>query len=142
MKSSKFWLAVLVGGVVANVIDYVVYTYWLGPTYMATNSALFNQDPNNIRWYIIGDFVAVLVFAWIFDKVSGSFGSTPKDGAMAGLYLGIFATFPMQIFIHLMFNGYPYSLSWISTIYGIVWYTIVGYVVAMVMKKGSVASAS
>ena len=60
---------------------------------------------------------------------------------MAGMYLGILANFPMNIFLHLMFNGYPYALSWIGTIYGIVWYMIVGYIVAMVMKKGA-ASAS
>jgi len=137
MKSSKFWLAVLAGGVVANILDYVVYTFWIGPTYMATNSVLFNQDPGNMPWYIIGDFIAVFVFAWVFDKVSGSFGSTPKDGAMAGMYLGVLVNFPTWIFMHLMFNGFPYGLSWISAIYGVIWYMIVGYVVAMMMKKSA-----
>jgi hypothetical protein len=141
MKSSKFWLAVLVAGVVANILDYLVYTQWLGPTYMMSNPTLFRQD-TNVAWYVVGDFVAVFVFAWIFNKVSGSFGSTVQDGAKAGLYLGIFANFPLWIFMHLMFNGYPYSLSWISTIYGIIWYVILGAVVAAMMKKGGSATAA
>lgn len=142
MKSSKFWLAVLVGGVVANILDYLVYTFWLGPSFMAQNTALFNQDPGNIPWFIVGDFVAVLVFAWIFDKTSVAFGTTPMDGAKAGAYLGIFAAFPSQIFMHLMFNGFPYSLAWINTIYFVVWYAIVGAVVAAMMKKGPATAAA
>ncbi len=141
MKSSRFWLAVVVGGVVANIMDMLVYGQWLSKTYFMNNPSLFNNDPGNIPWYIVGDFVAVLVFAWIYDKVSSSFGTSVGDGAKAGLYLGIFMNFPTWIFMHLMFNGYPYALSWISTIYGIIWYVIVGAVVAAMMKKGSVAAA-
>ena len=138
MKSSKFWLAVLVAGVVVNIVDWLFYAQWLGPTYMMSNPALFRQDTNP-GWFVFGDFVFVFVFAWIFNKVSGSFGSTVTDGAKAGLYLGIFANFPMQIFMYLMFNGYPYSLSWISTIYGILWYVLVGVILAAMMKKGAAA---
>lgn len=134
MKSSKFWIAVLVCGVVANVIDYVVYMVWLSPTYMMANPALFRQDTSPV-WFILGDFVAVFVFAWVFDKVSSVFGSTAQAGAKAGLYLGILVNFPTYILLNLMFNGYPYSLSWISTIYGICWYVVTGALLASMMKK-------
>ncbi len=141
MKSSRFWLAVLVGGVVANVMDYLVYGRWLSNAYFMKNPVLFNNDPGNIPWFIVGDFVAVLVFAWIYDRVSSSFGSTPMDGAKAGLYLGVFANFPLGIYMHLMFNGYPYGLSWISMVYGVIWCVVVGAVLAAMMKKGSMAAA-
>lgn len=134
MKSGKFWIAVLVAGVVANIVDYVVYGLWLGPTYFMQNTVLFNQNANPV-WYVIGDFVSVFVFAWILNKVSGSFGSTPMDGAKAGLYLGIFINFPTWIFVHLMFNGYPYGLSWINTVYGIIWYVGIGCILMTMMKK-------
>ncbi|MBI5473509.1 MAG: DUF1761 family protein [Ignavibacteriae bacterium] len=139
MKSGKFWLAVLAAGVVMNVIDFLVYTQWLGPSYIATNAALFKQDANP-AWYVLGDFIYVFVFAWVFDKVSSSFGGTIQDGAKAGFYLGVLVNFPMYIFLHLMFNGYPYALSWISTIYGIVWYVVVGVIYAAIMKKGAPAA--
>jgi len=136
MKSSKFWIAVLVTAVVANVIDYCFYVLWMGPTYMATNPVLFRQDTNP-GWFIAGDFVAVFVLAWVLDKALPSFGS----GAKAGFALGVLVSFPTYIFMHLMFNGYPYALSWISTIYGVVWYTVMGVILAAMMKKGGTAAA-
>ncbi|MEK9137129.1 MAG: DUF1761 domain-containing protein [Bacteroidota bacterium] len=141
MKSGKFWIAVLVCGILANIVDYVVYMQWLGPTYFATNPTLFRQDTSPV-WWVIGDFVAVFVFAWVFNRVSSAFGSTVQDGAKAGLYLGIFVSFPTYIFMHLMFNGYPYGLSWISTIYSILWYVVIGALLAVLMKKGQAPSAA
>ena len=139
MKSSKFWIAVLVTGIVANVIDYCFYSLWMGPTYMMANPVLFRQDTNPV-WYVVGDFISVFIFAWVLDKVSSSFGAKPADGAKAGLYLGILVCFPMYIFMHLMFNGYSYGLSWISTIYGILWYVVMGAILAALMKKGGTAA--
>jgi hypothetical protein len=39
-----------------------------------------------------------------------------------------------------MFKGYPYSLTWVSTIYGILWYVIVGAILAAVMKRTPAAA--
>jgi hypothetical protein len=139
MKSSKFWIAVLVCGIVANIVDWVVYSMWLGPTYMMSNPILFRQDTNP-AWFVIGDFVSVFVFAWILDKVSSVFGSTAQAGAKAGLYLGILVCFPTYIFMHLMFNGYPYGLSWIGTIYGVLWYVGIGALLVSMMKKAPAAA--
>ncbi|MER3524257.1 MAG: hypothetical protein C4326_09370 [Ignavibacteria bacterium] len=146
MKSGKFWLAVLVGGVVANIIDGLVWdglvwNLWLGPSYVMQNTTLFRQD-TAVAWYIIGDFVATFVFVWVYDKVAGAFGTTVQDGAKAGLYLGILMSFPTFIFMSLMFNGFSYGLSWIMTIYSIIWYVILGTVVAAVMKKGAATAAA
>ena len=139
--NGKFWVAVVVAGLVANAMDFVVYSMLLGPAYFMTNPALFRQDTNPM-WFVIGDFIAVFVFAWVYNKVSGSFGTTLAGGAKAGLYLGVFMNFPAYIFMHLMFNGYPYSLSWISTGYGILWCVIVGTVLAAMMKKSGTTSAA
>jgi hypothetical protein len=34
-----------------------------------------------------------------------------------------------------MFKDYPYSLAWINTIYGVVWYMIIGAILAAIMHK-------
>lgn len=39
-----------------------------------------------------------------------------------------------------MFKGYPYALTWISTISGILWYVIAGAILAAVMKKAPAAA--
>ena len=140
MKSGKFWLAVLVAGVIANALDFIVQGQVLSGMYYAKLAEVFRQD-TNIAWFVLGDFVAVLVLAWVYDKVAAAFGGGMKGGACCGFYLGVLASFPTYHFIHLMFNGYPYALTWISTIYGILWYVIAGAILAAVMKKAPAAAA-
>jgi hypothetical protein len=72
MKTSRFWIAVAVGGVVANIFDYVVHGMILENAYYSKMTELMNQMANP-TWYVVGDFVAVFVLAWVFDKVGGSF---------------------------------------------------------------------
>jgi len=140
MKSGKFWIAVLVAGVVANVIDYIGQGMVLTGMYYSKLDDVFRQD-TNVGWLVFGDFVAVLVLAWVYDKVASVFGYGVKGGACCGFYLGVLVNFPTFHFIHLMFKGYPYSLTWISTIYGIIWYVIVGAILAAIMKKTPAAGA-
>lgn len=139
MKTPKFWLAVLVAGVVGNVLDEIVQVRLLfGPYYAKMESMRTDAQHYN---FIIGDFVAILVLAWVMDRVASAFPRGVKGGAAAGFYLGVLAAFPTFHFIFLSFKGYPYSLAWINTIYTIVWYVIAGAVLAAVMKKGEPAAA-
>ena len=141
MKSSKFWIAVVAAGVVANVFDYVVHGMILQNAYYSKMTDLMNQG-GNPTWFVVGDFIAVLVLAWVYDKVYGTFGGGPKGGAMFGLYAGVLVNFPAGIFFHLMFKGFPYSLSWVWIILGIIFYVIVGAVLGAMYKKGEPAPAS
>lgn len=135
MKCLKFWIAVLVAGIVANVLDYIGQGKILGAAYYSKiESMRMDTKP---MWYVIGDFVAVFVFAWVLAKVLSVFGSGAKAGAKAGLYLGVLINFPTYHFIFLMFKGYPYRLAWINTIYGIVECVIIGAVLAALMCKGA-----
>lgn len=141
MKSAKFWLAVLVAGIVANILDVIVQAHVLQGLYYSKMADLMKTD-TNVGWFVFGDFVAVLILAWVYDKVGSVFGGGVKGGAVAGFYLGVFASFPTYHFVFLMFKGYPYGLVWVSTIYGILWYVIAGTILAAVMKKGAGAPAA
>lgn len=141
MKSGKFWLAVLVAGIVANVLDMVVQAHVLTNLYYSKMAEVMKPD-TAIGWFVFGDFVAVLVLAWVYDKVGSVFGGGIKGGAIAGFYLGVLASFPSYHFIFLMFKSYPYSLAWANTIYGILWYVVAGTILAAVMKKGVAAPAA
>lgn len=133
MKSGKFWIAVLVTGVVVNIFDFIVHGMMLASTYMSMPD-VFNQteDPT---WFIVGDFIAVLVFAWFYDKVYSSFGGGMMAGATYGLYAGVLVSFPTWIFAHLMIAGFPYGLAWTFTLLGIVWGVIAGAVLGAMYKK-------
>ena len=141
MKSSKFWIAVAAAGVAVNVFDGVLQGMILQNMYYSKHPDLFNMTANP-AWYIFGDFVAVFVFAWVYDKVSSSFASGWMGGAMYGLYAGILVNFPGQIFLHLYIRGFSYRLAWFNTIYGIVWGILAGAIFAAVYKKGASTSSA
>lgn len=132
MKSGKFWLAVLVGGVVANILDSLVMGMLLAPQMAGIESM---RQEMNVGWFVFGDFVFVFVMMLFFDRVYSSFAAGPKGGATYGAYVGLLVSFPMWIFIHLMFKGFPYGLSWILTVYGIIWGVIVGATLGAMYKK-------
>jgi hypothetical protein len=105
----------------------------LGGTYK-NMPEVFNQTENP-TWFIVGDFVAALVFGWFYDKVYASFGGGAMGGVMYGLYAGVLVSFPAWIFNHLMFAGLPYGLAWTITIVNIIWGVIVGAVLGALYKK-------
>jgi hypothetical protein len=118
---------VLVAGIVGNLLDIAVEGHLLAGAYSKVPSM---RTDTPMTYFILGDFVAVIVLAWILQKVAPAIGM----GAKAGLYLGIFASFPTWHFIQLMFKGYPYDLAWINTIYGIIWYVIVTAIIGAIAK--------
>jgi hypothetical protein len=133
MNLGKLILAALVVGVVWNGWDFVVHGQILQSQY-AGLEALFRKDAP-MQWLVIGDFVAALVFVWVYDRVYGSFGGGWKGGATYGFYAGVLASFPTWIFMNLLIVGFPYSLAWIWTIVGILAGVIGGAVAGMVYKK-------
>ncbi len=141
MKNSKFWIAVAAAGVAMNVVDIVLQGMIMDKMYYSKHLDLFNMTANP-AWYIFGDFVAVLVLAWVYDKVSSSFASGWKGGAMYGLYAGVLVNFPYQIFLHLYIRGFSYRLAWFNTIYGVVWAMIAGAIIVAVYKKGASTSSA
>lgn len=134
MNAKKLLLATVAVGVVWNVLDYVVHGQILPGVYYSKLASLFRADAP-LAYLAIGDFVAALVFVWVYDRVYGSFGGGPKGGATYGLYAGILVNFPTWIFMNLMFVGFPYALAWIWTIYGIVAGVIAGAVAGATYKK-------
>lgn len=140
MKSGKFWIAVMAAGVVANILDYLVQGMWLTNAVYSLHPETFNPDANPV-WYIVGDFVTVLVLAWVYDKVYGSFSGGAGGGALYGFYAGVLVNFPTWIFIHIFIKGFSYGTAWIWTIYGIVWAVIAGAVIGAIYKKGLAAAA-
>jgi len=121
----------VVVGIVVNVLDFVVQGNLLASYYAQPP---FRQD-NTVAWMVLGDFVAAFVFAWVYLKVAGSFAPGPAGGATMGFYAGVLVSFPGSIFMHLMFQGFPYALSWIWTIYGIAWYVIAGAIAGALNKR-------
>jgi len=133
MNLKRFLLAAFAVGIVLNIWDFVVHGTVLMNAYYSKLPDLFRQDAP-AALLILGDFVFALVFVWVFARVYGSFGGGAKGGATYGFYAGIFLNFPAGIFMHLMFKGFPYPLSWIWMITGIIISVIVGSVAGLLYK--------
>jgi hypothetical protein len=134
MNLKRFLVAGLAGGVVGNVYDYVLHEKLLASQYAAVPT-LFRSDAP-ILWLVVGDFVAAFVLVWVWDRVMACFPpGGAKSGALGGLYAGVLINFPSAIFWHLLFVGFPYSMSWIWTVAGIVWCVLVGAVIGALYKK-------
>ncbi|MBK7598468.1 MAG: hypothetical protein IPJ07_08050 [Acidobacteria bacterium] len=82
--------------------------------------SLFRQD-SSMLWLTVANFVAALVFVWVYDKVKSSFSQGWKGGATYGLYAGILINFPTWIFAHLLFNNFSYIVAWAIILSGIGW---------------------
>jgi len=132
MNMKKLLLATLGVGVVANVVDFVFHGLIMRGYY--ARLPVMRPDAE-MPLLVIGDFVAALVFVWVYDRVYGSFGGGAKGGATYGLYAGVLVNFPTWIFAHMLFVGFPYGLSWIWTAFGIVWFVINGAVAGAIYKK-------
>ena len=132
MNVKKLLLAAVAVGVVMNIVDFVVHGQLLTGYY---SQFPFFRREMPVQWFVIGDFVAALVFVWVYDRVFSSFGGGPKGGATFGLYAGVLVNFPTWIFSHLLIDGFTYRLAWVWTAIGIVWAVIAGPVAGAVYKK-------
>ncbi len=138
MKSPRFWLAVLVAGIVCNALDAYVQGTLLTKAFFS-NIASINPEPK-VAWLVTGDFVAMLVLAWVMDRLGAVFGSGAKGGAQAGLVLGVLVNFPRWHLVGLLFKGVPYALVWIETGYCIAVYTIAGAIIGAILRKPAAAA--
>ena len=133
MKNPRFWLAVFIVGIVANALDFVVQGKLLTDAFYSKIDTM-RHDANPMG-FVVADFAAMFVLAWVYTRVASVFGPGAKGGATAGFFLGVLVNFPTFHFISLMFRGMPYALVWINTLYGIGWYIVTGAILGMMLNK-------
>lgn len=131
MNAKKFLLAFVVVGVVLNILDMLVQGMLLANMYASV--AIFRKD-TPIAWWFVLDFIYALVLVFVYEKVKGSFAQGVAGGALFGAYAGLLVNFPMMLAMRLFFVDFPYSLGWIWTVYGIIWYVIAGVIIGLIYK--------
>ena len=134
MNLKPFLASTLAAGIVGNVIDTVVQGSVFTGMYYAKLPQLFRQDMN-VPMLIFGDFVAAAVLVWFYQMVRSSFGVGWMNGARYGVCTGILTAFPLWIFMHMMFVGFPYALAWWLTIYSILWTAALGAITGLIHEK-------
>lgn len=130
MNVGKLLSATAVVGIVVNVFDYVLHDMILSGVIYDGLADVLREDVSIVA-IVAAEFVAALVFVWVYDKVRGSFDSGMAGGAVFGLYAGILVAFPAFIFDHLLLAGFTYGLAWTWTLSGIAWGVIAGATAGM-----------
>ena len=123
--------AVVAGGVVANVLDTVAHGFVLGDAYYSRQTGLFATG--SVAWFVLGNFVAVGVFVWVYLRVRQSFRYGARGGATFGLYAGVLIGFPTHIVLSLIIVDFPYGLAWAWTIHEVVWTVTVGAIIGLLV---------
>ena len=133
MNVKKLLLSTLAGGVLLNILDMLFHGMILKNTYAAFPT-LFNADAP-VWIYIVSDFLAALIFTIVYEKLKGSSNPGAGAGANFGFFAGLLITFPGMVSMSAMLVGFPYWLSWVWLISGIVWYVALGAVVGGIYQK-------
>jgi len=134
MQTGRILKTALAVGVIANIWDFAMNGYVL-PALFGTPAYMKTMEQVQIPMLVAGDFVAVLVLVWFFDKVRAAFGAGAMGGADYGLRAGVLINFPLWIFVNLLFNDFPYRDAWVWTVNGIIWTVIMGAATGLIYDK-------
>jgi hypothetical protein len=133
MPVSQLLVNAVIVGIVVNIYDFVVHGVLLhGPLY--SKLPLMRPDAS-VPLLIATDFVAALVFVWVYQRVRTSFAPGAAGGATFGLYAGILMSFPTWISCYLLIQGFTYGLAWAWILTGILWAVLAGTVVGALSRR-------
>ena len=139
MPVSKLLVTAVVVGIVVNLYDFLIHGVLLqGSLYPGI--PLLRPDAS-IPLLIVTDFVAALVFVWVYDRVRAAFPTSAPGGAKFGLYVGVLANFPTWIACYLLLDGFTYPLAWAWTLAGIGWCVLAGAVTGALAGRSIAAPA-
>ena len=136
INMGRVLLGGVAGGVVLNLVDYVVNGVWLSPQWVAAASKLGSANamaPATIMGYVIGDFVFALLIVWLYAAMRPRFGPGAGSAARASLAIWIVAAvFDTQMVV---LGLYPAQLVATSVACTLVGMLAAGYVGGMLYKE-------
>lgn len=132
MNWSKAIIAGVVGGVVQTLANYVMHRVIMAETYMKY-SVFTQEQANPAHFFLIGICVAIMA-AILFGKTRDSWGEGLRGGATYGFFLGLVAFFT-PFYNSLVFEGFPYFMSWCWAGIYLIGFVILGAVLGAIMKK-------
>jgi hypothetical protein len=137
MNIAKLVVAWLVVGVVMNVFDALFHGVIMMGYY--TQLTFMRQD-TPMTLMVVADFVFALVFVLVYDRLYAGRECRMGRGIHFGFWVGLLLNFPGNIMMHLMIKGFPYGLSWVFTIVGIVEMVVLGAIAGALYAKKAAAT--
>jgi hypothetical protein len=136
VNMGKVILGGIVGGIVLNIIDYLVNGVWLAPQWMAAASKLSGANPmsgNAIAGYVVGDFIFAIMIVWVYAAIRTRYGPGAGTGIKASLAVWVLtAVFAGQTIVQGLYPAQLVGTSSVCTLIGMV---AAGYVGGTLYKE-------
>ncbi len=132
MNYPRVLLGGVVGGIVVWLVDFVLHTVIMGPTYL--RYPVFTQEQASPFAFLVVEVALAVTAALLFGKTRNSWGEGAAGGATFGFYLGLVHFF-MHFYDPLIFEGFPYYLSWCWGGIYMIDSVILGVVLGLLYKK-------
>jgi hypothetical protein len=127
------WTKALITGVVGGVV-LTAYNFFMHGVIMAnayTKHTLFRQDQANPLWFLLVAVMLGIFGALLFAKTRDSWAAGLKGGLTFGFWLGMVAFF-FQFYSPLIYEGFPYHLSWCWGGINLIGWMVFGAVAGMI----------
>jgi hypothetical protein len=103
-------LAALVGAIVMWLVSFLLHGVIMGNTYTALPE-VFTQEQANPLLFLLIEVLIAFPAAVIFARTRESWADGITGGLVFGFWLGLVVSFA-HLFNSLVFEGFPYYLSW------------------------------
>lgn len=137
MNWGKAILAGAVGGVVVNLYSGLMHGFIMSETYK--KHALLSQNPSMI-WLFVVSITIGIGGGLLFAKSRDSWGAGVKGGVTFGFWMGV-VTFFAHFYNPLIFEGFPYFLSWCWGGITLIGWMVFGAVASLIYKESAAASS-
>ena len=144
INTGKVVVGGLAAGVVANIVGFLLFGMWLGPTFKSEFDAVASglgakgETTSAIAWNVVGGFVASFILAWLYAAMRPRFGPGVKTAMYAGLVVWILGFF---FHIDLLVYGLTTPTTYMmATVAALVQTLAAAWVAGMLYKEDTAAA--
>ena len=132
MNFGKAILAGVVGGIVLSVADFVMHGLIMGDTY--TKYPVFTQESASPLSFTLVAVCYAIMASFLFAKTRSVWPEGLMGGLSFGFWGGLVGFFP-PFYNSLVFEGFPYYMSWCWGGINFIGFVVLGAVLGLLYKK-------
>jgi hypothetical protein len=133
MNWSKTLLAGILGGIAMMAVDFVTHGVLLADTYRRYPE-VFEQEEGGPLWFTLICILIGIVLAILFTKTRRVWANGVAGGLAFGLLVGM-THFFSNFFDALVYDGFPYYLSWCHATIDAIAFTASGVVLGLMIRN-------
>ena len=133
MDWKKAIIAGVVAGIAMNIAEFIMHAVIMASTY-AKYPEVFTQEGDNPIFFTLVALCISISAAILFGKTRQSWADGFKGGATYGFFLGM-PFFFVRFYDALVYEGYPYYLSWCQGTINLIVIMIAGGVMGLMYRR-------